>query len=112
MSLASVLAIVNLVLVVGGVVGGYIVMRSAIARTESDVQTRVREALHDENELLQARVMRVERENKRLQDLIQLLIEMLKKTQQIDLDIDGEIITLRSPSGTHISRIPQSGAQP
>lgn len=106
--LASILVVANLIVIVGGVIGGWFVLRSSIAKAESEVQARVREALRDENELLRARVARIEHENKRLDSLIQLLILMLKKTHQIDIDINGEIITMRSSNGVHTSRIPRN----
>ena len=108
--LTGLLTIANLILLIGGSIGGVIVIRSAIAKAESDVQTRVREALSAENELLQARVMRLEKENKRLGGLIDLIIATLKRTHHIELEVDGELLIMRSPNGTHTTRIPQSGA--
>lgn len=103
--LASLLTIANLIVLVGGIIGGWIVIRSAIQRAENDVQTRVRQALHDENELLQARVKRVEQENRRLDKLMQLIVVTLKKTQNIDLEIDDDVVILKAKGVTHVSRI-------
>ena len=109
-SFASWLTILNLIILVGGGVVGFFTVRSAIIKANQDTQTRVREALHDENELLQSRVTRLERENKRLENLIQLFIAMMKKTHNIDTEIDGDVITMRSPNnGTHVSRINANG---
>lgn len=106
MNLANLLTIANLLLLVSGIIGGYIVVRSAISKAESDVQSRVREALSAENELLQARVARLEKENRRVESLMQLLIATLRKTHHIEIEIDGDVITLRSPGGgTHVSRM-------
>lgn len=105
MSLASLLAVANLVLVLASIFGGWIAMRSALSKAESDVQTRVREDLQAENTLLRNRVERVERKNRQLDQLMQLIVDALKKTQNIDLEIDENVILLRSSSGMHVSRI-------
>lgn len=109
--LPSILAIANFLFVVAGIGGGWLVLRSSLAKSKDEVQARVLQALQTENELLRSRVERVEKENNRLGTLIQTLIAMLKKSQHIEIEIDGEIITIRSPNGTHSSRI-QSTPQP
>lgn len=103
------LTILNLILLVGGGIVGFFTVRSAITKANQDTQTRVREALHDENELLAKKVERVEKDNKRLESLIQTLMVMLKKIYHIEIEIDGDIVYMRSPNGTHSSRIPTSG---
>lgn len=104
MTLAEWLAVANLLIIGGGVLGGWIVLRGAIAKSESEVQTRVREALSAENELLRGRIQRLETENKQQGRVMQLIITTLKRTHGIDLDIDEDIITLRSPNG-NVSRV-------
>lgn len=104
MNAANILTIANLLLVIGGIIGGYIVLRSAIAKAESDVQDRVRDALSTENALLRTRIDRLEHENRRLSRLMQLLMDTLKKTQHIEVDIDENMITLRTQGGS-VSRI-------
>lgn len=99
------LTIANLIILVLGGLGGTFVFRSALARAENDVQERVRDALSAENELLQGRVNRLERDNKRLNRLIELIISTLSKKHRIDIEIDGDIVTVRTQSGTHTARI-------
>lgn len=104
------LAIGQFVVLVASIFGGYFSLRSAQARSEVDIQTRVREALHDENEVLQSRVKRLETENKRLSNLMLLIIAALRKTRGIELEVDEDMITLRDPAnGTHISRLSANG---
>lgn len=98
------ITIAQFILLVAGIIGGYIVIRSTIAKSESEVQDRVREALSTENELLQSRLDRVEKDNRRLENLIQTIIMLLRKTH-IDLEIDGNVVTIRSPSGTRTAQI-------
>lgn len=102
--LASILVLVNLVVIIAAIIAGRVVLRSSIAKAETEVQTRVREALSAENELLRGRVQRLETENKRQGKVMQLIITTLKKLHSIDIDIDEDVITLRSPNG-NVSRI-------
>lgn len=102
--LSAILAIANLIVIVAGIIAGRIVLKSAIAKSETEVQTRVREALSAENELLRGRVQRLEAENKQQGKVMQLIITTLKKVYQIDLDIDEDAITLRNANG-HIRRV-------
>ena len=104
MDLASILVIANLVVIIAAIIGGWFVLRSSIAKAETEVQTRVREALSAENELLRGRVQRLEAENKRQAKIMQLIVTTLKKLHSIDIDIDEDTITLRSPNG-NVSRV-------
>lgn len=99
------LAIFNLIILLGGGIVGYFTVRSAITKANQDTQDRVREALSAENELLAKKVERVERENRRLDKLMQLIVVTLRKTQNIELEIDDDLIILRAKGVTHTSRI-------
>lgn len=99
------LAIINLIFLVCGGIGGALVFRSSLRKAESDVQERVLAAMSTENELLQSRVNRVEKENRRLNRVLSLLAVTLKKTHGIELEIDEETIYIRAQSGTHIARL-------
>ena len=101
---ASILIIVNLVVIVASIIAGRVVLRSSIAKAETEVQTRVREALSAENELLRGRVQRLEAENKQQAKVMQLIVTTLRKIYSIELDIDDDVITLRSSNG-NISRV-------
>lgn len=104
MTLAEWLAIANFLIVILGLGGGVLTFRSALAKSEAAVQERVRAALTDENELLRNRVQRLETENKRQARLMALIVTTLKKLHNIDLDIEEDVITLRSPGGA-VSRV-------
>lgn len=99
MILTEILSLLSPLLVVVGVFAGYISLRSGVAKSEREIGERIRNALHDENNLLQTRVQRVEEENKHLHRVMQLIIETLKKTNGIELEINGDIITLRKSNG-------------
>lgn len=99
------LTIINLIVLVVGGIAGALVFRSQLAKAESDVQERVRNALSAENELLQSRINRLEKDNKRLNKLIDLIISTLKKTHRIEIEIDGDTVMVRTQSGTHTARL-------
>lgn len=104
-TLTGILTIVNLVIAIGIVIGGYIAIRSGMSRAGQEIQDRVRQALHDENELLQSRLKRLEADNKRLSSQLRLVIDMLKKIHSIDMDINDDMVILRDHKGTHVSRV-------
>jgi uncharacterized protein YlxW (UPF0749 family) len=99
------LTIINFVIIIGVSIGGFIAIRSKAAEAASEIQERVRMALHDENELLQSQVKRLEEEVKRLKNLFQLVVVMLKKTKNIELEIEDDMVTLRDATGTHSSQL-------
>lgn len=102
--LPSILILANLAVIIGGIIATRIVLRSSIAKAETEVQTRVREALSAENELLRGRVQRLEAENKQQAKVMQLIVTTLKKLHNLELDIDEGTITLRSANG-NVSRV-------
>ncbi len=105
MSFAELLVIANFILIVGEAVGGYIVIRSTISNAERLVEERVRNALVAENELLTARLVRIEKENLRLDQIMELVIEILKKTRNLELEVRDDMIILRDDGKAHVRRI-------
>ncbi len=101
----GIIALVEPILLLFLAIGGYIGLKSGLAKAATEVQERVRAALHDENELLRNQVKRLENENKRLDGLMLLIVTALKKTRGIELEVDDDIVTLRDASGTHVSRL-------
>lgn len=102
--LPSILAVANLVVIIVGIIAGRIVLKSSIAKSENEIKERILTDLGKENEVLRNRVLRLETENRRMSKLMQLIMTTLKKTHGIELDIDEDVITLRSPNGT-VSRV-------
>ncbi len=110
----GILTLVNLAIMVGTTLGIVWAFRSSKSRSEREIGERVRLALHEENELLQSRLKRIEGENKHLNDMLQLVIDMLKKTRNITLEIDttNSIVTFRGKDGTiQVSRLPDDSAK-
>lgn len=102
--LTGTLVIINLAIVVGGIIATRIVLRSSLAKSESEIKERIVADLGKENELLRSRVQRLEAENRRMSKLMQLIITTLKKLHGIDMDIEDDVITLRSANG-NVSRV-------
>lgn len=107
--LTSIIAILNLFLLLGAPIGIYIAIKTSAASTASTIQERVRQALNDENKLLQERLERVEKDNIRLNKLFLLVIQIFKKVYGADLEISGDMVILRDPTkGTHINSLDAS----
>lgn len=100
---AGILTLANLIILVGGGIGGFITLRSSLAKTKDEIKERVLNDLGKENEVLRNRVQRLEAENRRQAKLMKLIVTSLKKMHDIDLDIDEDVITLRS--GNNVSRV-------
>ena len=101
--------VANFVIAIGIIIGGYMAVRSGMAHTASDIQERVREALEDENKLLQDRIKRLEVANRRLNQTVLLLISTLKKTHNIELEINDDVIILRDKNGAKAVQIHITG---
>lgn len=108
------LTIVNLFIMIAGPLGGIFIFRSSLAKAKDDVQERVREALEAENQLLQKQLDRLEKHSKRLDKILQLIATTLKRTQNIELIIDEDIVILRDirTGDQHSARISGSLDQP
>jgi len=101
----EVLVIANFVFLLLTIIGGYMVVRSTVAKGEATVQIRVREALSAENDLLQARVKRVEGDFRQFKALMNLLIVTMKKQLGIDIELDDDTVIIRDGKFTRIVRL-------
>jgi hypothetical protein len=99
MNWTAIIAIINFAVVLCGAVVAVLGIRQSVSRAASDIQERVRKALEDENKLLTDRFNRLEMDNKELHKTLKLIVLALKKTYNIELDIDDGIITLRDQTG-------------
>lgn len=75
------------VLLLAGIIGGYFALKSALAKSESEIQERVRKALEAENVVLQRRVKTVE-------GRLSLLINWFAK-QGVVIEFDGDALTIK-----------------
>lgn len=106
MTWTEALAIGQLVALIASIIGGYFGLRSVLAKSEMAVQQHIRQALHDENELLQSQVARLEKELRHIKALTRLLIETLKKHQGIEVHTDNESVTIRNNGQTLTAYLP------
>lgn len=105
MTPTEILSLLSPLLVIITACVGYISLRSGVAKSEREISGRIRDALSEENNLLQSRIQRVELENKHLNRVMQLIIETLKKTNDIELEINGDIVTLRKSGNIQVNRL-------
>jgi hypothetical protein len=80
------LTIINLVIAIGVIIGGYIAIKSSINQAASTIQERVRQGLLDENDLLQTRLERCEA---KIETITQLIAQ-----KGYTLIVSDDIVTL------------------
>lgn len=95
------LTIINLFIMIAAPLGGIFIFRSSLAKAKDDVQERVREALESENKLLQSQIDRQDRTLRRMEKILQLIAATLKRTHNIELTIDEDIVILRDIKSGH-----------
>lgn len=97
--LTEILSVLSFVIVIGGIIAGYFSLTTVLAKSKAEISDRIRDDLSEENNLLRSRMQRVEEDNKHLRRIMELIVQTLKKAQKIDLEIDGDVVTLRYPNG-------------
>ncbi|SRR5258708_7360320 len=104
-NVSALLVLGNFIVLVAGLLGGYFVVRSSMAKGAAVLQDRVRQTLLDENQILQDRLKRVEEECAssrtmlekkiaRLQDLLATLKYTLKDRRKLRLEVKDDFVTL------------------
>jgi hypothetical protein len=97
-------SVVSLILTICGIVGGYVAFKYGIARTASDVQEHVINALRNEIDVMRDRIEDLENENIRLDQIILTICEALKERGLI-VHIEGSIVTVSDGHETQSMRI-------
>lgn len=102
----NILSILNLVLVIGLAIGGWVAFRYGVTRTANEVQERVINALESEINALKNRLSELEKENARLTQVIAIIRTSLRR-RGVFITIDGEMVSIRDKAGktTHTTRI-------
>ena len=108
----EIITIINFIMVIGIAIGGYISVNTGMSKTATQIQNQLREGLQEENALLQRRLDRLEFENKQLNLTILFIINALKKTYQLELEITNGIITIRDTSGSKVTLHQQPPVDP
>ncbi len=106
----TIVTYLNIAVAVAMMLGGAIAFRYGMNRTANEIQERVIYALQSEIQLLQERVVALEKDNTRLSDIIALIRSALKQ-HGLSVTIDGEVISIHDTQGnsTHTTRIHGSG---
>ena len=101
------LTIINLCMIVVVPFAGYLAFRSSLSKAKDEIQERVQRALETENKLLHDQLDRQDKSMKRMDKILQLIATTLKRTHNIELSIDEDIVILRDiKSGSqHSARI-------
>jgi|SRR6266568_4293375 len=100
---SGILVILNLVVLVGGIIGGYFVLRTSLARGAQTLQENVRTALKDENEGLTRRLERVEDDYAMCKRQLELVVEIMRR-QGIIVEINGEMVQVRDAQGATFTK--------
>jgi hypothetical protein len=100
----STLSILNTILTIAGILGGYWAFRNSIHRSASEIQEHVINAMEQEISVLRDRLEDLEIENKRLEQVIYTLCEALKKRGLI-VTIEGSMVTVSDGHETQSVRI-------
>lgn len=100
------LTVLNLVVLICGAIGGILVVRSSHATALQQVEERIRQALHDENELLQSQVKRLEAEVRLMKSQMKLLTDTLKRTRNLDIEVDDATVIIREGNQTVVAHLP------
>jgi hypothetical protein len=87
------LSMFSIVLTIASAIGGFYAFRNGLARTANEVQERVIDALDMEMGILRARLTDLERENKRLSQIISAICQTLKR-RGMDVSVEGNLITV------------------
>ncbi len=105
----QILAILSFFLALVGPLGVVLALRGSKLQEEQKIAQRVRDMYHDENELLLARVTRLEADSKHCNKVIELIIDTLQKVKGITLEVEDSVITLRDGTSTHRSKLSDTG---
>jgi cell division protein FtsB len=86
--------------------GGVLAFRYSIAKTSSEIQERVINALKGEIDTLKDKIAGLEKENMKLQQTLGLIKSALRK-RGLTVSIEGDLVTIGDTSGhiTHTARI-------
>jgi hypothetical protein len=99
------LSIVSMVLTIGGLLGGIWAFKNGITRTATEVQERVINAMQQEIAILHLRIGDLERENRRLEQILSIICVALRQ-HGYTINVDGNFVTVshgHESQSTHIS---------
>jgi cell division protein FtsB len=108
MDLTNATIIINTLVILCGLAGGYAALRSGKGQQVGTIQGQVIEALKAELEAVQHRVEALEKENARLTQTIGLIKSALSRRGMV-VTIDGNLVTISDRQGSSQSGRIQEG---
>lgn len=97
----NIMAYLNLAITVAMVLGGAVAFRYGINRTANEIQERVINALKSEIQMLQDRIVALEKDNTRLSQIIAVIRTALKQ-RGLSVTIEGDLVSIADSQG-HLS---------
>ncbi len=93
-NLSALLVIGNLIFLVMGVIGGYIVLRSTMSQAAQKLQTVLVNTLKEQNDIQEKQIATLEKKVLRQDRTILTIQYALRKRRRLRLEINGDAITL------------------
>jgi uncharacterized protein HemX len=93
-NVSALLVIANLVVLIGGAIGGYIVLRSTVSQGAQKLQTTMIETLQAQNDIQEKQIAALEKKIKRLDRTILTIQYTLQKRRRLRLEINEDAITI------------------
>jgi 3-dehydroquinate dehydratase len=100
----TILSIFSVTLTIASIIGGFYAFKTSLSRTANEVQEHVINALNQEISVLRGRLDDLEKENKKLNQVIVTICEALKRRGLI-VTIEGNLVTLTDGKNSQTARI-------
>jgi hypothetical protein len=102
--LSTLLSIFSVTLTIGSAIGGFYAFKNGLSRTANEMQERVNTALNQEMAVLRGRLEDLEKENKRLDQVIITICSALKRRGMV-VSIEGNLVTVTDGRNSQTARI-------
>lgn len=106
MTPTEIISIITLVALLGGIIGGYLAYRTGLSKTKDVIAAQVINFLKTENEVLQQKVERVEKqyetqvvENKLLHQQFAFVIDVMSKSYGLIISFSDDILRIQDKTG-------------
>src|SRR5260370_4591758 len=93
-NLSALLVIGNLILIVMGIIGGYIVLRSTMSQAAQKLQTVLVNTLKEQNDIQEKQIATCEKKNSRLERTLLTIQYTLRKRRNLRLEINKDANTI------------------
>jgi F0F1-type ATP synthase membrane subunit a len=108
-TLYNVISIISIMLTICTILGGIWAFHNGAARTATEVQERVINALETELTAMREKMESITKENMRLSHTIATICAALK-SRGIVISIDGDMVSIKDDKGSTTTRIQEDGS--